>query len=207
MIYVSSHFVRGTCPTTCNASLEELFTMKKPIVLALSLLVLTAAGCGRNMTTAVDEQALSENGVSSNALHVSPDLEQRNFRTHLNGRNEVGPVETRAQGEAIFNLNKEGSALFFKLIVANIEDVTAAHIHMAPKDANGPVVVGLVTMAPDPGRRQGVLAKGMITEADLVGPLAGESFDELIKAMAEGNTYVNVHTLAHPGGEVRGQIH
>jgi hypothetical protein len=29
----------------------------------------------------------------------------------------------------------------------------------------------------------------------------------VVEAMEAGNTYVNVHTVAHPPGEIRGQIH
>ncbi len=44
--------------------------------------------------------------------------------THLNRRNEVpNAVESSAQGEAIFQLSKDGSELRYKLIVANIQNV------------------------------------------------------------------------------------
>jgi hypothetical protein len=136
--------------------------------------------------------------------------EQRNFRAHLSGDEEVPPVDTRAQGQAIFQLSKDGTELHYKLIVANIEDVTMAHIHLAPRGRNGGVVVWLYPEAPPPqlipGRTQGVLAEGVITASDLVGPLAGMDLSDLIGAINAGNTYVNVHTTAFPGGEVRGQV-
>jgi hypothetical protein len=56
--------------------------------------------------------------------------------------------------------------------VANIENVVAAHIHLAPAGVNGPVVAFLFSGAPS-GRSNGVLAEGTITAANLVGPLAG----------------------------------
>ena len=52
-----------------------------------------------------------------------------NFVAHLSGDEEVPPVNTLAQGQAIFQLNKAGNGLNFLLLVANIEDVTQAHIH------------------------------------------------------------------------------
>ena len=114
-------------------------------------------------------------------------------------------VETDAQGEAIFHVSKDGTAISFKLIVANLEDVVAAHIHVAPAGKNGPIVVplenGLV-----PGTSNGVLAEGTFTAADLTGPLAGQSLADLPVDVEAGNTYVNVHTTANPGGEIRGQI-
>lgn len=132
--------------------------------------------------------------------------QNRNFATHLSGDNEVAPVETRAQGQAVFTLSRDGTELQFRLIVANITDVFAAHIHLAPAGVNGPVVVTLYPGPPISGRVQGTLAQGTITAGNLAGPLAGQPLSALIDAMGAGNTYVNVHTTAHPGGEIRGQI-
>jgi hypothetical protein len=137
--------------------------------------------------------------------------DQRNFRAHLSGDNEVPPVDTLAQGQAIFKLSDDGTALHYKLIAANIDNILQAHIHVGPAGANGPVVAFLYPSAPPavliPGRFDGVLATGTITAANLVGPLAGQSLDSLIAEMRAGNTYTNVHTIAFPGGEVRGQNH
>jgi hypothetical protein len=138
-----------------------------------------------------------------------------NFRTHLSGGAEVPtPVDTHAQGQAIFQLSKDGTEMHYKLITANIEDLFMAHIHLAPAGQNGPIVVWLYGTPPPepdddliPGRFDGVLAEGTITAGDLVGPLAGESLSALVDAIEEGNTYVNVHTIDFPGGEIRGQIH
>lgn len=135
----------------------------------------------------------------------------RNFRTHLSGDNEVPSVETTAQGQAIFQLDRSGDELEYKLIVANIDDLLMAHIHLGAPDENGPVVVWLYPAdGPPPelieGRFDGVLAESTISDGDLVGPLEGEPLDELLSAIRSGNAYVNVHTTAHPAGEIRGQI-
>lgn len=136
--------------------------------------------------------------AASSAYAVSP----RNFRANLSGRNEVPPVPTRAQGQAVFQLSKDGSELSYKLIVANIEDVMAAHIHSGGPGVNGGVIVGLYTGGLIEGRFNGVLAQGVISEASM-----GEAdFANLIDQIMSGNTYVNVHTSANPAGEVRGQI-
>jgi hypothetical protein len=129
------------------------------------------------------------------------------FRATLEGEQEVPPVDSDAKGVAIFRLSNDGTELEYKVIVANIEDVTAAHIHLAPIGENGDIVAFLFNPeAPTEGRTNGVLAKGTITSADLVGPLEGATLSELIDEMEAGNTYVNVHTVEHPGGEIRGQI-
>ncbi len=141
-----------------------------------------------------------------------------NFRTHLSGDNELPLRVTLAQGEAIFQLNEDGSELSYKLIATNIQNVVAAHIHLGLESENGPVVAFLYGNAPAGGGRQnGVLSQGVITSANLIGPMAGMSLSDLISAIEAGNAYVNVHTNDgvaptntgpgdFPGGEIRGQI-
>ncbi|WP_218916406.1 CHRD domain-containing protein [Calidithermus chliarophilus] len=140
------------------------------------------------------------------------------FVAQLSGGEEVPANDSRARGNALFGLSADGSELHYKLIVANIENVVASHIHLAPAGANGPVVAFLYgPAAPGGGRSDGVLAEGTITAANLVGPLAGHPLSDLIAAMEAGNAYVNVHTNDGvappntgpgdiPSGEVRGQI-
>ena len=87
-----------------------------------------------------------------------------------------------------------------------------AHIHVAPQgQQNGPPALWLYPDGPPPqlieGRSNGVLAERTVTEAALVGPLAGMSFADLETAIDEGRAYVNVHTTQNPGGEMRGTIH
>jgi hypothetical protein len=130
----------------------------------------------------------------------------RNFRAHLSGDGENPPVETSATGQATFQLNADGTAMTYRLIVANIEDVRFAHIHRAPAGSNGPVVVTLDGGPTRPGRSQGVLAEGTITAASLQGSLAGMTLADLVALIDAGDAYVNVHTDAHPSGEIRGQV-
>ncbi len=129
-----------------------------------------------------------------------------NFRTHLSGDNEVPAVETGGQGEATFSVSGDGSSIDYKLIVANIDDVVQAHIHIAPAGVNGPVTVFLFGPEPEGVTVNGELATGTFTADDLIGPLAGQPLSDLVEAMETGNAYVNVHTLVNPGGEIRGQI-
>lgn len=135
-----------------------------------------------------------------------------NFRAHLNVAQEVPEpvVDGNPQGQAIFRLSRDGSELHYKLIVANIENVLMAHIHLGPVGETGPVVVWLYPDGPPPqeipGRFSGVLAEGTITSNELVGPLADADLADLLDAIRAGNTYVNVHTTQNPPGEIRGQI-
>ena len=134
----------------------------------------------------------------------------RNFRAHLSG--DAAGAETLAQGQAIFQFSRDGTEMRYKLIVANIENVTMAHIHLgAEPGGNGPPVVWLYPDGPPPslieGRFDGVLAEGTITADNLVGPLNRKTLDDLKTAIQNGLTYVNVHTSQYPGGEIRGEIH
>jgi len=128
-----------------------------------------------------------------------------NFRAHLSGDEEVPPVDTRAQGQVKFQFNKSGDALSFKLIVANIESIIAAHIRCAQEGQNGPVGVTLLTGGP-------VTANGTLSEGTKPGPDPGNGcgwadLSAVVDAMQSGNAYVNVHTTANPPGEIRDQIH
>jgi hypothetical protein len=139
-------------------------------------------------------------------LRVAPARRRRrrNFRAHLSGDEEVPPVETRAQGQAVVRVDRDASELEFELIVANIDDVVAAHIHCAPDGVNGPV--GVTLFEGGPVSSSGVLAEGTITAPDEGNACGWESVADVQQAMANGFAYVNVHTLAHPPGEIRGQL-
>ncbi len=125
------------------------------------------------------------------------------FRAPLSGAEEVPPVETLARGVATFKFDRDLTELSYKLIVANIEDVMVAHIHFGPAGENGPA--GVFLFANGPVTVNGVLAEGTITADDLIGGVWAD-LAELESDMRAGLTYVNVHTLENPPGEIRGQI-
>lgn len=133
-----------------------------------------------------------------------PGKNERNFRAHLSGDEEVPPVETNAQGQATFRFDDAVSELDYRLNVANIEDVTAAHIHCAPDGVNGPV--GVTLFSGDPVSPDGILAEGTVTEPDADNGCGWSSLEDVLNAIQASEAYVNVHTLAHPAGEIRGQI-
>lgn len=134
-----------------------------------------------------------------------------NFRTHLTGAGEIPAVQTQAQGQAVLQLR--GQELDFRLIVANIEDVTQAHIHCGGPDVNGPVAAFLFGLVEDGVTHNGVLSAGTVTPGDVI-PLPDSDvcpggvtdFDDLLDKIRSGEAYVNVHTLANPAGEIRGQL-
>jgi hypothetical protein len=144
-----------------------------------------------------------------------------NLETHLTGDEEVPPVDTRAQGQAVFRVSADGSSVDFRLIASNIDNVTQAHIHCGASGTNGPVRMWLYpvigpTGAPGPnasGPQNGVLASGTFNPTGVFCP----DGTALLDAMRAGLTYVNVHTNDgvapgntgpgdFPGGEIRGQL-
>jgi len=132
------------------------------------------------------------------------------FTATLSGSDAVPAVTTPAQGTATFELSQNGDSLSYTLSVSDIENVTMAHIHIGPPGKEGPVGVWLYPSKPPAstkeGKFSGELAKGTITAADLSGALKGKTIADLVTDIKDGDAYVNVHTTAHPAGEIRGQI-
>jgi hypothetical protein len=136
-----------------------------------------------------------------------------NFAVHLNGRSENPANTTTSQGQATFKLNDAGTELQFKVNVANIESVTQAHIHCGSESVNGPIVAFLYGLNPAGVSPDGLLAEGTITAANvMVRPDSPEcpggvaNFADLVAKIQNGDAYVNVHTIALPGGQIRGQF-
>jgi hypothetical protein len=152
------------------------------------------------------------------ALALAPTaLAGDNFVATLSGDQEVPARDTRAVGVAKFKLSKDGTALEFKVNVANIHNVFASHIHCGAAGVNGPVGVTLFAGAPAGGSVNGTLAEGTITAPDPGNGCGWTDLAAVLAAIESGNTYVNVHTNDgvappntgpgdFPGGEIRGQI-
>lgn len=132
--------------------------------------------------------------------------EKGSFSAKLSG-GEAGPaVTTTATGKAEFELSMDGKELTYKLTVTDIENTTAAHIHLGVVGKEGPPLTGLFAGPKKEGKFSGVLAEGVLTEKSLMGSLKGKPLSELVELIKSGGTYVNVHTDGYPGGELRGQI-
>ena len=133
---------------------------------------------------------------------------QASFDTQLSGDNEVPAVASDGSGYASITLSEDETSIGFRLYVSGLDDVVAAHIHVAAAGANGPVVASLFGPADPPVPSDGLLAEGTIAEADLVstpGTFDG-TMAQLVELIRSGEAYVNVHTTAYPDGEIRGQL-
>jgi CHRD domain len=126
------------------------------------------------------------------------------YRAKLDGDNEVPPVNTTAEG--VINFKTKDGSMSWKMNITGITDPTGAHIHKARNGTNGDVVVDLLKVSKHSSNPQGIVMRGNITDSSLTGPMKGQTLKDLQTAMANGDTYVNVHTKDHPNGEIRGQI-
>ena len=101
---------------------------------------------------------------------------------------EVPPAKSTATGNGTVTVAPDG-AVTAKVTVTGM-NATAAHIHSGAAGSNGPVIV--------PFTKTG--------DNTFEAPAGAKMTPEQLAAYKAGNTYVNVHSAAHPGGEVRAQL-
>jgi len=137
------------------------------------------------------------------------------FKAKLEGAQEVPPVATTTTGTAEIKFNRELTAAKFEVKVSDGVGVTQAHVHCAPIGVNGPVVAFLFGNVPGGFDVDGGLAEFTLTDANIAAVAANcvptigvaiTNLAELAQATRDGNIYANVHTVANPTGEVRGQL-
>lgn len=130
----------------------------------------------------------------------------------LSGFEEVPAVSSTGQGSLEVKVVSD-TMVDYTLTYADLEGTTtaAAHIHLGQTSVNGGVIAFLCGGGGKPAcpATAGTVS-GTIIPADVIGPaaqgIAPSEFDEFLRALRSGNTYANVHTNKHPGGEIRGQI-
>ena len=115
-------------------------------------------------------------------------LYAEDIKLTLSGKDEVPPVTTAASGSGTISVapNKTVSGTIRTKGVTG----TMAHIHSAKAGENGPVLVPLNKSGDD---------------AWTV-PDGTKLSDDAYKAFVAGQLYVNVHSAAHPDGEIRAQL-
>jgi hypothetical protein len=141
------------------------------------------------------------------------DRKSNSLKAALKGFDEVPAISSTGTGELRIKIANDESSFDFDLSYEGLEGVTttAAHIHLGQKSVIGGVSVFLCGGGGRPActPTSGTFT-GTVTESDVTGPagqgIAAGEFAELLRALREGATYVNVHTDKHTGGEIRGQI-
>lgn len=140
------------------------------------------------------------------------------IREKLTGYQEVPALSTTGQGKFRATIDRKQNEIHYVLTYGGLETAaTQSHIHFENKTNNGPIVVFLCSNLGNgpPGTQacpaNGGTISGTIRPADVgagaaaQGLAAGE-FDELVRAIKAGATYVNVHSTGRPGGEIRAQL-
>ena len=117
----------------------------------------------------------------SGGIAVAADLK-------LSGANEVPPVTTAASGTGTITMAADGS-VSGSVKVTGVA-ATMAHIHMGAAGKNGPVLIPLTQTAP----------------GEWSVPVGAKLDTEQMKSYKAGELYVNVHSEANKGGEIRAQI-
>lgn len=131
--------------------------------------------------------------LAPRVARAAPPAVLTEFRASLLQTNEVAPLAfTGAYGMAMMTFEHPTHRLSYELRVTGIPSATAVHIHRAPIGVNGPIVFDL-------------LGSGVLSDT---APLKGvvQLTPAQVADLFAGNYYVNVHTAAHPGGELRGQL-
>lgn len=143
--------------------------------------------------------------------------------TRMESYFEVPSVSSTGRGEFRTKIDENNETIEYTLTWEDLEvGATQAHIHFGQQSVIGGISVFLCTnlgnqppSPPNPPTQACPLGpsgtiSGVITPAHVSGPanqgIEPLSFAELVAAMKEGFTYVNVHSLRFPGGEIRGQI-
>lgn len=106
----------------------------------------------------------------------------------LSGGEEVPAVTTSASGTGTITI-KDDKTVTGSVTTKGIAG-TAAHIHLAPTGKNGPPVITLTKKS----------------ESEWTVPEGSKLTDEQYAAYKAGSLYVNVHSAANKGGEIRGQL-
>lgn len=106
----------------------------------------------------------------------------------LSGSQEVPPVSTGASGSGTIVVAADKS-VSGKITTSGVTGI-AAHIHVGAAGKNGPVIVPLTKTSDN---EWAVQAGAKLT-------------DEQYASFKAGDLYVNVHSAANKGGEIRGQL-
>lgn len=121
------------------------------------------------------------------------------FGGALSGAQEVPVVATAATGEATVVISADNTTIWYVVDYSGLSGaLAAAHIHVGAAGANGGVILPLVASTSP--------MVGTLTAANFSPSGAVTTFAEAVAAIKAGGTYVNLHTAANPGGEIRGQV-
>jgi len=134
------------------------------------------------------------------------------FKAKLIGFRETPSILSNGTGTFIASLDRGGTSISYTERFSGLSSsVTVSHIHFAEPGVAGMFFVFLCgggSKPPCPAA--GGTVTGTITAADVLAVpeqgITGGDFSDLLRILKSGNAYVNVHTVNHLGGEIRGQV-
>ena len=138
-------------------------------------------------------------------IHSNYVYAQNKFRAKLDGGNQVPPINSTAEGVATFKIKDD--TIKSKINLTGIGDVSGAQILMGKIGQSGDPIVDLLKTGEKTETSNGVAIKANFTASDLEGSMKGKDLSALQSAMAANETYVNIMTSGHPGGEISGHIY
>jgi hypothetical protein len=130
-----------------------------------------------------------------------------NMRATLTGGEEApNLVLTGALGTADVAVDVGNRQITVTLHIFNLPTgTTASHIHIGSRSVAGPVVINFPIVTGRTGDFEQTFTVGL--PAFIPRPEIGiATLEDALQAITGGNAYVNVHSTANPGGEVRGQL-
>lgn len=140
-------------------------------------------------------------------------FQKRRYFVRLSGGQVVPPVQTGASASFFLFIDKPNQRLKYSLKIRGPIELALIWLHLGREGINGPLVANLIGGLQFPVSAIATLAadgslvlKNSLTADDFVGPFAGKTFGEFVAAIRAGEIYVEVHSIANPGGELRGQI-
>jgi len=136
-------------------------------------------------------------------LQAAAQASEQKFNAKLSGKEEVPPNGSPSTGIAWVKITDD--KIQYKVNVTDMDKINAAHIHLAEAGKNGPVILTLFKGGPTE-QVNGTVGEANVTGSNLEGPMKGKSVTDLVAAIKNGTTYVNVHTTDFPDGEIRGQL-
>ena len=142
-------------------------------------------------------------GTLPSRLQLSAQASEQKFIAKLSGKEEVPSNKSPSAGLAWVKIT--GDKIGYEVNVTDMDKVNAAHIHLAKIGKNGPIVLTLFKGGPTE-QVNGTVGEANVTASNLEGPMKGKDLLDLVTAMKNGTTYVNVHTTDFPDGEIRGQL-
>lgn len=136
------------------------------------------------------------------------------YQAILTGSQETPPVATNAVGVGIFTLNDAQDRLDYTIYTNGIDltgsetldpadNMIMAHFHQAPPGTPGPIVFDIFM---PPSDSDDDLVVSTVDHSIRGTWEASEGLTGEIAALNAGLLYVNIHTTAHPAGEIRGQV-